>query len=91
MPEHSECSRSGDSPDGVDDAATRRTLLLDHNIEIGAGLGAVAGKIWRIGLMGESARRENVAHFLAALESTLYAQGAISEIGRDLEAASKAS
>ncbi|MEM7232893.1 MAG: alanine--glyoxylate aminotransferase family protein [Planctomycetota bacterium] len=78
-------------PDGVDDAATRRTLLLDHNIEIGAGLGAVAGKIWRIGLMGESSRRENVARFLAALESTLYAQGAISEIGKGLEAASRAS
>ena len=43
-------------PDGVDEAAIRQRLLADHAIEIGAGLGPLAGKIWRIGLMGHTAR-----------------------------------
>jgi alanine-glyoxylate transaminase/serine-glyoxylate transaminase/serine-pyruvate transaminase len=58
-------------PDGVDDAGTRRALLLEHNIEIGAGLGALAGKIWRVGLMGENARDAVVDRFLAALDEEL--------------------
>ena len=58
-------------PDGVDEAAIRRTLLNDYNIEIGAGLGALAGKIWRIGLMGEGARAEPVDRVLAALKAAL--------------------
>ena len=40
-------------PDGVNDGAVRSTLLTDYNIEIGGGLGVFAGKVWRIGLMGE--------------------------------------
>ncbi|PSW70629.1 alanine--glyoxylate aminotransferase [Photobacterium kishitanii] len=58
-------------PDGVDDAVVRSTLLERYNLEIGAGLGTLAGKAWRIGLMGYAARSENVALCLKALESTL--------------------
>ncbi|MGI2098221.1 pyridoxal-phosphate-dependent aminotransferase family protein [Shewanella glacialipiscicola] len=58
-------------PAGVDDAAVRTRLLKDYNLEIGAGLGALAGKAWRIGLMGFGARRENVSLCLKALEDVL--------------------
>jgi len=58
-------------PDGVDDAATRRRLLDDYNIEIGGGLGAFKGKAWRIGLMGHAASEQNVALVLSALRSLL--------------------
>ncbi|KDM92818.1 pyridoxal-phosphate-dependent aminotransferase family protein [Photobacterium galatheae] len=58
-------------PDGVDDAQVRQTLLEKYNLEIGAGLGALAGKAWRIGLMGYAARNENVALCLKALEDVL--------------------
>ncbi len=55
-------------PDGMDDAAVRKQLLQDFSLEIGAGLGPLAGKVWRIGLMGYSARHENVLLCLRALE-----------------------
>ncbi len=58
-------------PAGVDDPKVRRTLLLDHGIEIGAGLGPLAGKVWRIGLMGEGARTESVDRLLAALDQIM--------------------
>nr|WP_206360068.1 alanine--glyoxylate aminotransferase family protein [Vibrio barjaei] len=58
-------------PEGVDDAAVRSQLLEQYNLEIGAGLGVLAGKAWRIGLMGYGARRENVALCLKALETVL--------------------
>jgi alanine-glyoxylate transaminase/serine-glyoxylate transaminase/serine-pyruvate transaminase len=58
-------------PAGADDAKVRRSLLLDHGIEIGAGLGPLAGKVWRIGLMGEGARTEHVDRLLAALDKVL--------------------
>ncbi|BCL76785.1 serine--pyruvate aminotransferase [Jeongeupia sp. HS-3] len=58
-------------PPGIDDAAVRSRLLNDYNLEIGAGLGALAGKAWRIGLMGYGARRENVALALSALRDVL--------------------
>ncbi|QZA81447.1 pyridoxal-phosphate-dependent aminotransferase family protein [Deefgea piscis] len=58
-------------PAGVDDAAVRSQLLQDYNLEIGAGLGALAGKAWRIGLMGYAARRENIALLLQALGNVL--------------------
>ena len=58
-------------PDSVDEAAVRTKLLNDHNIEIGAGLGPLAGRIWRVGLMGHTARSENVQRFLAALKAAL--------------------
>ncbi|WP_251767310.1 pyridoxal-phosphate-dependent aminotransferase family protein [Shewanella indica] len=58
-------------PQGVDDGAVRKQLLDNYNLEIGAGLGALAGKAWRIGLMGYGARRENVALCLRALAEVL--------------------
>lgn len=58
-------------PAGIDEAAIRRRLLSDYGIEIGAGLGPLAGKIWRIGLMGYSAREESVRRVLAALRELL--------------------
>jgi len=58
-------------PDGVDDAAVRNQLLSEFNLEIGAGLGALAGKVWRIGLMGHSSRAENIMLCLSALEAVL--------------------
>ena len=58
-------------PAGVDDAGARGRLLNEFNLEIGAGLGALAGKIWRIGLMGASARQENVDYCLKALTAVL--------------------
>ena len=58
-------------PEGVDDAKVRTYLLDKYNLEIGAGLGAFAGKAWRIGLMGYTARSENVALCLTALKEAL--------------------
>ncbi|MBO2605261.1 alanine--glyoxylate aminotransferase family protein [Shewanella algae] len=58
-------------PQGVDDGAVRKQLLDNYNLEIGAGLGVLAGKAWRIGLMGYGARRENVALCLRALAEVL--------------------
>jgi alanine-glyoxylate transaminase/serine-glyoxylate transaminase/serine-pyruvate transaminase len=58
-------------PDGVDDAAVRRALLQQHQIEIGAGLGPLAGKIFRIGLMGSGATMDNVATLAGALGQAL--------------------
>jgi len=58
-------------PEGVDELAVRKALLADYNIEIGAGLGPLKGKIWRIGLMGHTSRRENVDQVLAALRVIL--------------------
>ncbi len=74
-------------PAGVDEAAVRQSLLSEFNLEIGAGLGALAGKVWRIGLMGHSARPDNVAACLAALEATLIGQGLTLESGAALRAA----
>jgi len=54
-------------PDGVDEAAVRKRLLQDHKIEIGAGLGALKGKVWRIGLMGYASSPERVKMLLDAL------------------------
>src|SRR5437868_3496241 len=62
-------------PKGVDDATIRTGLLNRFGIEIGAGLGAYKGKVWRIGLMGYGARPQNVLLFLAALEQLLAEQG----------------
>ena len=58
-------------PPGVDEAQVRGNLLKKHKIEIGAGLGPLAGKIWRIGLMGHTARPENVERLLTALRAEL--------------------
>jgi alanine-glyoxylate transaminase / serine-glyoxylate transaminase / serine-pyruvate transaminase len=58
-------------PDGVDEAAVRKQLLADFNIEIGAGLGPLAGRIWRVGLMGSGSNATNVLLFLNALKRVL--------------------
>lgn len=58
-------------PDGVDDAALRRRLLEDYGLEVGAGLGEFAGKIWRIGLMGQSCTERHVRTCLDAIATIL--------------------
>lgn len=62
-------------PDGVDEAAVRQKLLQEFSIEIGAGLGPLKGKIWRVGLMGETSTRKNVDRFLEALNAVLTSVG----------------
>jgi alanine-glyoxylate transaminase/serine-glyoxylate transaminase/serine-pyruvate transaminase len=74
-------------PAGVDDATVRRQLLADYNLEIGAGLGPLAGKVWRIGLMGYGASKKNVLFTLSALEAVLAAQGTKCERGAAVAAA----
>jgi len=74
-------------PVGVDEAALRARLLYHYNLEIGAGLGALAGKVWRIGLMGYSSRPENVLLCLSALGSELGALGLGPATGDALAAA----
>lgn len=58
-------------PEGVDEAAVRKQLLQQFNLEIGAGLGSLAGKVWRIGLMGYASNPKNVMLCVNALESVL--------------------
>ncbi len=74
-------------PQGIDEARVRRRLLREYGIEIGAGLGELAGKVWRIGLMGTSCNARNVYVFLGALEAILGEMGAQVEAGRALAAA----
>ena len=77
-------------PEGVDEAAVRSRLLNEFNLEIGAGLGALAGKVWRIGLMGHSSRAENIFLCLSSLEAVLSEMGADINTGVALEAAQAA-
>ena len=74
-------------PIGVDDLRVRQKLLNEYNIEIGGGLGPLKGKIWRIGLMGESSTEENVLFLLYALEKILQAEGYRLETGAGVTAA----
>jgi alanine-glyoxylate transaminase/serine-glyoxylate transaminase/serine-pyruvate transaminase len=67
-------------PDGLSDAKARTSLLREYNIEIGGGLGPVAGKVWRIGMMGENSTRTSVLRLLSALETVLHDQDY--EVGR---------
>jgi len=62
-------------PEGIDEAAVRRHLLEEFNIEIGAGLGPLAGKVWRVGLMGVSSAPRLIVLLLGALERALARQG----------------
>lgn len=62
-------------PAGVDEAAVRRTMLTNYNIEVGAGLGPLAGKVWRVGLMGASSTPQTLLQFLAACEGALATHG----------------
>ena len=70
----------------VDEAEVRKTLLNEFSLEIGAGLGPLAGKIWRFGLMGYSCRPDNVMLCLSALGSVLSDMGLPIHVG-DAEAA----
>jgi alanine-glyoxylate transaminase/serine-glyoxylate transaminase/serine-pyruvate transaminase len=76
-------------PDGVDDAAVRRALLEEFEIEIGGGLGPLKGKTWRVGLMGESSTEANVLLLLSALERVLPRFGAWVEAGAAVAAAAR--
>jgi alanine-glyoxylate transaminase/serine-glyoxylate transaminase/serine-pyruvate transaminase len=58
-------------PEGVDEANVRKRLLTEHSIEIGAGLGPLKGKIWRVGLMGDTSSLDNVKKFLSAFGGIL--------------------
>ena len=73
-------------PDGIDEAKVRGYLLETFNLEIGAGLGALAGKVWRVGLMGYSSSAENVLFFLSAFSRAL----AVQDYKTDLTAGSTA-
>jgi len=77
-------------PDGVDDTTVRTRLLNEYSLEIGAGLGPMAGRIWRIGLMGYASNRRNVLLCLGALDAVLADMGAAIEPGVAVEAAMKA-
>ena len=77
-------------PEGVDDAAIRKQLLENFDLEIGAGLGALAGKTWRIGLMGHASRERNVMLCLSALEAVLPKSSEKASLNEVLDAASTA-
>jgi alanine-glyoxylate transaminase/serine-glyoxylate transaminase/serine-pyruvate transaminase len=77
-------------PPGIDEAAIRRALLTEFSIEIGGGLGQLAGKIWRVGLMGSSSTRPLVLLFLGALEHVLRGTGYKCDPGAGVGAASEA-
>ncbi len=76
-------------PDGADDAVVRSRLLNEYSLEIGAGLGALAGKVWRIGLMGFASNQKNVLFCLGALEAVLADMGAKINTGVAVDAAAK--
>jgi alanine-glyoxylate transaminase/serine-glyoxylate transaminase/serine-pyruvate transaminase len=75
--------------DNIDDAGVRKQLLEDFNIEIGGGLGPVAGKAWRIGMMGHGARQENVVYLMSALEVIFKKMGYIDDVGNAVAAATR--
>ena len=58
-------------PEGIDDFDIRKKLLYDYDIEIGGGLGPFAGKVWRVGLMGHSANKDNVQRLVGALKELI--------------------
>ena len=68
-------------PAGVDDAAIRKELLNNYGLEIGGGLGALAGKAWRIGLMGYAARKDNTVGRISALGEALHKQDQNIKVG----------
>ena len=77
-------------PDGVDEAAVRKALLVEHGIEIGGGLGELKGLIWRVGLMGHSSRLENVVRLIEALAKVLSGRMKLPDPTRALAAAEAA-
>jgi alanine-glyoxylate transaminase/serine-glyoxylate transaminase/serine-pyruvate transaminase len=74
-------------PAGIDDAKARSYLLETYNLEIGGGLGALKGKVWRVGLMGYSSSAENILFFLSAVSQALALQGFKTDISAGLGAA----
>ena len=76
-------------PPHIDEAAVRQQLLQQFGIEIGGGLGPLKGKVWRIGLMGESCTEANVLTFLNALEEIFIQYGWLSTPGVALQAAAR--
>ncbi|MDH3255297.1 MAG: alanine--glyoxylate aminotransferase family protein [Acidobacteriota bacterium] len=76
-------------PEDFDEAPIRRELLDAYDIEIGGGLGELAGRVWRVGLMGESATRQSVFSLLTALEDILLRRGRSQGIGAGVEAATR--
>lgn len=76
-------------PEGIQEAEVRKRLLNEYNLEIGAGLGSLAGKVWRIGLMGQSCTARNVLFCLASLETILHDMGAPIQTGQALAASQK--
>jgi len=74
-------------PDGLDEMTIRGALLSEHGIEVGGGLGPLKGRLLRVGLMGYGSQREFVLQLLAALETTLRAQGHSAKTGAGLTAA----
>jgi alanine-glyoxylate transaminase/serine-glyoxylate transaminase/serine-pyruvate transaminase len=74
-------------PDGVDEAGVRGYLLKTFNLEIGAGLGALAGQVWRVGLMGYASSAENVLFFLSAISRALAIQGYKTDLSAGQDAA----
>lgn len=72
--------------EGLDDGAIRKSLLNDFNIEIGGGLGPLAGKIWRVGMMGHGATQANVVYFLSALEVIFKKMGYNEKVGDGVSA-----
>ncbi len=76
-------------PEGVPDLEVRRTLLREFNMEIGGGRGPIAGKVWRIGLMGEASKEANVLLLLSAFERLLPRFGFEVGAGTGVAAASR--
>lgn len=74
-------------PEGIDGESVRNMLLTQFGIEIASSFGPLAGKIWRIGTMGYSCRKENVLFVLAGLEAVLLRHGAAIEAGKALQEA----
>lgn len=74
-------------PEGVDDARVRGFLLSTFSLEIGGGLGALKGKIWRVGLMGYASSAERILFFLTSLSQALSAQGFSADVSAALRAA----
>lgn len=77
-------------PEGIDDAKVRGYLLETYNLEIGGGLGALKGKVWRVGLMGYSSSAENIIFFLSAMSQALAVQGHKTDVSAGLAAAMSA-
>tara|TARA_B110000908_G_C10136625_1_gene394778 strand:+ start:136 stop:609 length:474 start_codon:yes stop_codon:yes gene_type:complete len=74
-------------PATIDDAGVRTALLNDYNLEIGSGLGALAGSVWRIGLMGFASNKSNVLLCISALGNVLATQGMQADVSKAVAAA----